>query len=60
MAEGLPEQLQRAEKEGLAYTDLLLRLVLSIFRSMGPRLFRIMGPLVLIPHVTGFGFDPGR
>ena len=27
MAEGLPEELQRAEKDGLAYTDLLLRLV---------------------------------
>jgi hypothetical protein len=27
MAEGLPEELQRAENEGLAYTDLLLRLV---------------------------------
>jgi hypothetical protein len=27
MAQGLPEELQRAEKEGLAYTDLLLRLV---------------------------------
>jgi len=27
MAEGLPEELQRAEKEGLAYTELLLRLV---------------------------------
>jgi IstB-like ATP binding protein len=26
MAESLPEELQRAEKEGLAYTDLLLRL----------------------------------
>jgi DNA replication protein DnaC len=27
MAEGLPEELQRAENEGLAYTDVLLRLV---------------------------------
>ncbi len=27
MAESLPDELQRAEKEGLAYTDLLLRLV---------------------------------
>jgi DNA replication protein DnaC len=27
MAEGLPEELQRAEKEGLAYTEVLLRLV---------------------------------
>jgi DNA replication protein DnaC len=27
MAQGLPEELQRAEKDGLAYTDLLLRLV---------------------------------
>src|SRR6266545_1606688 len=27
MAQGLPEELQRAEKEGLAYTELLLRLV---------------------------------
>ncbi len=27
MAESLPEDLQRAEKEGLAYTELLLRLV---------------------------------
>lgn len=27
MAEGLPEELQRAEKEGLPYTELLLRLV---------------------------------
>ena len=27
MAESLPEELQRAEKDGLAYTDLLLRLV---------------------------------
>ncbi len=27
MAEGLPDELQRAEKDGLAYTDLLLRLV---------------------------------
>ncbi len=27
MAESLPEELQRAEKEGLAYTELLLRLV---------------------------------
>ncbi len=26
MAEGLPEELQRAEKEGLAYTEVLLRL----------------------------------
>jgi len=27
MAQGLPEELPRAEKEGLSYTDLLLRLV---------------------------------
>ena len=29
MAQELPEELQRAEKEGLAYTELLLRLAES-------------------------------
>ena len=35
MAEGLPEELQRAEKEGLAYTELLLRLVRAQWGALG-------------------------
>ena len=46
----------------MIYTHVLNRgpAAVSIFSSMGPRLFRSMGPRGLGPHVTGCTAGPGR